>query len=99
MASTVVNQQNAGLGTMETDQLLDLFNFSSASASDVAPMAAAADDGDGDALITESTAVDATGQVREKGRRSVLDDIGDLWDERQYDEEFDLSSFLETMNK
>jgi len=94
----VVNQQNAGLGTMETDQLLDLFNFSSAPAGDVAPMAA--DDTGGDGVgITESTAVDATGQLREKGRRSVLDEIGELWDERQYDEEFDLTSFLETMNK
>ncbi|RQM08170.1 hypothetical protein DH86_00000613, partial [Scytalidium sp. 3C] len=27
VASTVVNQQNAGLGTMETDQILDLFNL------------------------------------------------------------------------
>ncbi|POS85715.1 P-loop containing nucleoside triphosphate hydrolase [Erysiphe pulchra] len=27
VASTVVNQQNAGLGSMETDQILDLFNL------------------------------------------------------------------------
>ena len=99
MASTVVNQQNAGLGTMETDQLLDLFSFSSAAAGDVAPMAAGGGPDDDVEGITESTAVDATGQVREKGRRTVLDEIGDLWDEKQYDAEFDLTTFLESMNK
>jgi TATA-binding protein-associated factor len=28
VASTVVNQQNAGLASMQTDQILDLFNVS-----------------------------------------------------------------------
>lgn len=49
--------------------------------------------------ITESTAVDATGQVREKGKKTVLDEIGELWDEKQYEEEFDLSSFIQKMNR
>lgn len=97
VASTVVNQQNAGLGTMETDQLLDLFSFSSSSAGDVAPLPTSADVDD--QAIDESSAVDATGQVREKGKKTVLDEIGELWDEKQYEEEFDLSSFIQKMNK
>jgi TATA-binding protein-associated factor len=92
VASTVVNQQNAGLGTMETDQILDLFNVSSAAA-DSAP---ALPDADGTKL-SEEDAVDAEGNVREKGKRGFLDEIGELWDERQYEEEYNLDNFLSTM--
>ena len=41
--------------------------------------------------------VDATGEVREKGKKGWLDDIGELWDERQYEEEYNLDSFLANM--
>jgi len=99
IASTVVNQQNAGLGTMETDQILDLFNFGSSSSSEnpEAPPplpGPGAADRDG---VTEDDAVDATGEVREKGKKGFLDELGELWDERQYEEEYDLDAFLATM--
>jgi TATA-binding protein-associated factor len=35
--------------------------------------------------------------VREKGKKGFLDEIGELWDENQYEEEFDLGGFLERM--
>ncbi|KAK8153629.1 SNF2 family DNA-dependent ATPase domain-containing protein [Phyllosticta citrichinensis] len=102
VASTVVNQQNAGLGTMETDQILDLFNLSTDGADD--PLGApgggsstAAPGGAGQHDISEEDAVDATGEVREKGKKGFLDELGELWDERQYQEEFDLDNFLATM--
>lgn len=92
VASTVVNQQNAGLGSMQTDQILDLFNIST----DSAALPAAPEGGS----ITEEDAVDAaTGEIRERGKRGFLDDLGELWDERQYEEEFDLDGFLAKMEK
>lgn len=47
--------------------------------------------------ISEENAVDATGEVREKGKKGFLDELGELWDERQYEEEFDLEGFLGKM--
>lgn len=96
VASTVVNQQNAGLGTMETDQILDLFNFGSVADPNNpdAPPPPPVPDRDG---VTEDDAVDATGEVREKGKKGFLDELGELWDERQYEEEYDLDAFLATM--
>lgn len=94
VASTVVNQQNAGLGSMQTDQILDLFNVSADSNDPAAlppPPSNAKDDGTG---IDENDAVDATGALREKGKKGFLDDLGELWDESQYEEEFDLDGFL-----
>jgi TATA-binding protein-associated factor len=98
VASTVVNQQNAALGNMETDQLLDLFNVSSSeTAGDVAPLPAADGKGADAAGISEHDAVDATGEVRMKGKRDLLDDMQALWDESQYREEYDLDAFLASM--
>lgn len=79
VASTVVNQQNAGLATMETDQILDLFNIG-----DV-PVVEGAKEDEG--------AVDVDGNVIRKGQKGVLEDLGELWDEGQYDE-YDLESFI-----
>ncbi|CAG8294211.1 unnamed protein product [Penicillium salamii] len=87
VASTVVNQQNAGLGTMDTDQLLDLFNLGETAETAEKP----------DATGNEVDMVDIDGEVKEKGKKGWLDDLGELWDDRQYQEEYNLDSFLETM--
>lgn len=88
VASTVVNQQNAGLNTMETDQILDLFNLGD---TDDRPPATVAG--------REEDLVDETGNVRQKGEKGWLDDLGELWDDKQYEEEFNLDSFLQKMQK
>ncbi|KAI9833029.1 MAG: TATA-binding protein-associated factor mot1 [Sarea resinae] len=89
VASTVVNQQNAGLGTMETDQILDLFNLGETADGGV-PKA-------GELTGREEDMVDATGEVREKGKKGLLDDLEELWDDNAYERDLDLSSFLATM--
>ncbi|KAJ5085753.1 hypothetical protein N7532_010524 [Penicillium argentinense] len=88
VASTVVNQQNAGLGTMDTDQLLDLFNLGETAETAEKP---------GDQTGNEVDMVDIDGEVREKGKKGWLDDLGELWDDKQYQEEYDLDSFLASM--
>jgi hypothetical protein len=92
VASTVVNQQNAGLGTMETDQILDLFNLGETADGIDKPTL-----NGGESLGREEDMVDATGEVREKGKRGWLDEIGELWDDKQYEESFDLEGFLKSM--
>jgi len=90
VASTVVNQQNAGLASMETDQILDLFNLGETS------------DTGGDAGVSGNAEdmVDLeTGEVKKKGEKGWLDDVGELWDERQYEEEFNLDSFVQNLQK
>ena len=88
----MVNQQNAGLGTMQTDQILDLFNVGDADSG-----LSLEDKANDPNSINESDAVDAEGNVREKGKKGVLDELTELWDERQYEEEFNLDGFLATM--
>lgn len=75
---------------METDQILDLFQLSDEVPGLAAPAAAGANEG-------EEDAVDATGEVREKGKKGYLDEIGELWEEGLYEEEFSLDGFLGRM--
>ena len=77
---------------METDQILDLFNLSDGAALPPLDQTNSLEDGG-----KEEDMVDATGEVREKGKKGWLDEIGELWDDRQYEEEFDLGGFLEKM--
>jgi len=93
VASTVVNQQNAGLGTMETDQILDLFNLGETDPN----LSIGEADGGGGVNVDESNAVDAEGNVKEKGKKGILDELSELWDDKQYEEEFNLDGFLKTM--
>ncbi|PWW75038.1 hypothetical protein C7212DRAFT_352948 [Tuber magnatum] len=84
VASTVVNQQNAGLATMETDQILDLFNVGD---TEVVSKPAAEED-----MVD-----DTTGKVITKGSKKLLDGIGELWDDSQYNDEYDLNNFIATL--
>ncbi|KAK3333209.1 hypothetical protein B0T19DRAFT_119642 [Cercophora scortea] len=95
VASTVVNQQNAGLATMDTDQILDLFNLG-----DSGPGLIADKPNDGGIDGREEDMVDIeTGDVRQPGKRAAwLDGLGELWDNSQYEESFDLDGYLKTMS-
>lgn len=39
----------------------------------------------------------ATGEVKEKGKKGFLDGLGELWDEKGYEEEYNLDNFLAAM--
>lgn len=93
VASTVVNQQNAGLATMDTDQILDLFNLGESGPSLIS------DNSKDNIEGREEDMVDIeTGEVRQPGKRAAwLDGLGELWDNSQYEESFDLDGYLKTM--
>ncbi|GAO48421.1 hypothetical protein SAICODRAFT_21270 [Saitoella complicata NRRL Y-17804] len=89
IASSIVNQQNSGLATMDTDQILDLFNLG-----ETAP----AEKRDGDA----EGGVDAEGNVVKKGgAKNILDEVPELgaWDEGQYQEEYNLDGFIASLKR
>lgn len=93
VASTVVNQQNAGLATMDTDQILDLFNLGDSGPSLISDKPKDSLEG------REEDMVDIeTGDVRQPGKKAAwLEGLGELWDNTQYEESFDLDGFLKTM--
>ncbi|CAK7264178.1 TATA-binding protein-associated factor mot1 [Sporothrix epigloea] len=99
VASTVVNQQNAGLASMDTNEILDLFNLDESGPNLITDKSAAGG-GSGGASGREEDMVDIeTGEVRQPGKKAAwLEELDELWDNRQYEESFDLDGFLKTMN-
>ena len=69
---------------METDQILDLFNLGETAA--VKPP----DASNGEEIM------DIDGNPLKKGTKGILDDLGELWDETQYDE-LNLDTFIASM--
>ncbi|KAH6661921.1 TATA-binding protein-associated factor MOT1 [Plectosphaerella plurivora] len=95
VASTVVNQQNAGLSTMDTDQILDLFNLGDTGPSLISDKAHNPMEGREEEMVDVETGDVITN--KQGGKKAWMEDLGDLWDNRQYEESFDLDGFLKTM--
>eukprot|EP01133_Synstelium_polycarpum_P000248 gene248-301_t len=88
IANTVVNQDNQSLQTMSTNELLNLFDYNESADNN----SNAASDG-----------LNSMGQVEKAstnkgGLKNVLDTLGDLWDESQYTEEFNLNNFIGSLS-
>ncbi len=100
VANAVVNADNVSLSAMDTTQLLDLFAPPGAAAgASAAPAvgagAEAAAAGEGDAAVAAA----AGGKGRKSALQQVLDAAGDLWDESQYEQEFDVAAFMRKLDK
>ncbi|OBA27152.1 hypothetical protein HANVADRAFT_52460 [Hanseniaspora valbyensis NRRL Y-1626] len=89
IASTVVNQQNAGLQSMETHQLLDLFDGSEESSSGSKEQTEVNGDGLNEEIVDESG---LSGKAK-----SAMGTLADVWDDSQYQEEYNLDNFIHNL--
>ncbi|KAI8096669.1 uncharacterized protein BX664DRAFT_324574 [Halteromyces radiatus] len=87
IANSVVNQQNAGLKSMDTDQILDLFNVEDTEAEKKKKKKAMEEE--------EAGATTATAGLG--GAKAVLEDLETLWDEKDYEEEYNIDSFISSL--
>jgi len=85
MANTVVNQDNISLSTMDTGQLLDLFGKQAPPSAGEAGAAAAGAQPPKPAKAT--------------GLEAMLAGMGELWDEKEYEQQFDMQSFMEKVGR
>ncbi|KAJ1994791.1 TATA-binding protein-associated factor mot1 [Coemansia sp. RSA 1358] len=90
MANTIVNQQNAGLSSMNTDQLLDLFNISPPSSGSNAR------DTSG---TTASATADGAASGGSKSISRALEGLEELWDTSQYEDEYNLDNFISSLQQ
>ena len=84
IANTVISQDNSSLQTMGTDQMLDLFSI---------------DEGKKGQSAAPSGSQSDQSQGKRDTVKSVLEGLGDLWDENQYEAEYDMSSFMKSLAK
>ncbi|XP_066592225.1 TATA-binding protein-associated factor 172 [Prorops nasuta] len=81
-ANTIISPENASLETMATDQLLDLFSLDKEKEKK-------SDTHDEDSVSKVSGLTGVS--------RLVLDILPELWEQQQYDDEYDLDSFLSSL--
>ncbi|KAI5966360.1 MOT1 [Candida pseudojiufengensis] len=99
IASTIVNQQNQGLQSMDTNQLLDLFDVDESAkveetnADDERNDRVNGTNGNGTSgNMPEDLAGGLTGKAA-----GAVGELGELWDEQQYEEEYNLDNFIKTL--
>ena len=83
VANTVVNEDNMSMKTMDTSQLLDLF---------AAPGAPGGQQGG-------AAGQEGAAKSGKSGLAQMLQNMGDLWDDSQYESEFDMRGFLGKLGK
>lgn len=89
VANAVVNAENASLDKMDTAQLLDLFTVS-VSGKSLAKAKQAENEEDQSAATA--------GVNAGKGLKSMLNGLEELWDQSQYNEEYNLDQFVARLN-
>ncbi|GAB0492105.1 hypothetical protein MMPV_003364 [Pyropia vietnamensis] len=90
VANTVVNRENSSLQSMNTSELLDLFKIENGGA---AASAAGGDSPSGSAAGADNGGGAAAGLGG--GLKAALEGIGDLWDDAQYADEYNMDGFLD----
>ncbi|XP_053648070.2 TATA-binding protein-associated factor 172 isoform X2 [Cherax quadricarinatus] len=89
-ANTVISQENSSLLSMGTDQLLDLFTLDCGK---VDAGQSNRDPGSRSSASAQSLGVGSTGV------KAALENLPDLWDQDQYENEYDLDSFIMSLKK
>ncbi|XP_066919452.1 TATA-binding protein-associated factor 172-like [Clytia hemisphaerica] len=81
IANSVITQDNSSLHSMDTSQILDLFTVDSGR-----------DDKKRKDGATSSSASSGTGA--KSSLKTIMDEMDELWDEKQYENEYDLDNFM-----
>lgn len=84
-ANTVISSENASMETMGTDQLLDLFSLQNGNKAVNGTSGSSVNSG------TQSSA-----QV---SFHNILSTLPDLWEDKQYEEEYDMKIFMKSLKK
>uniref|UniRef100_T1PLY8 TATA-binding protein-associated factor 172 n=1 Tax=Musca domestica TaxID=7370 RepID=T1PLY8_MUSDO len=83
-ANTVVSSENASLDTMGTGQIFDLFNLNERNK----------ESGGGE----KQTALSSSGSGQ-LSMNAIIENLPELWSEQQYDEEYDVTNFVQALKK
>ncbi|KAK7075654.1 btaf1 RNA polymerase II, B-TFIID transcription factor-associated, 170kDa [Halocaridina rubra] len=89
-ANTVISQENSSLLSMGTEQLLDLFSLDSGR-NEVT--------GVPKRTKTNKASTSQTLGIGTSGAKAVLENLPELWDDDQYESEYDMSAFMSTLKK
>lgn len=87
IANTVITQENSSLQTMGTDQLLDLFVLDDSKKRPAS----------GESSINGEDSRRAGKAPKTETVRTILENLEELWDESQYENEYNMESFMKSL--
>ncbi|KAG0366019.1 hypothetical protein BC939DRAFT_503250 [Gamsiella multidivaricata] len=94
IANTIINQQNSGIQSMGTDQILDLFQISGGDDMDGSGKKKGKGKGVSEGSVNGGG---DHGEDQKMSTKNVLESLEGLWDEKQYEEEYNLDSFISSL--
>ncbi|KAF9286646.1 TATA-binding protein-associated factor mot1 [Linnemannia elongata] len=94
IANSVVNQQNSGMQSMGTDQILDLFQIGDEDSDGKKKKKFKGKDSGGAGGTVDDG---GAGEDQKMSTKNVLESLEGLWDEKQYEEEYNLDSFISSL--
>ena len=94
IANTVISNENSSLDSMATDQLLDLFELTTTGNE---KKELTNNNRNGNSTTSKEYAITggSSGQVSMK---MMLETLPELWDTQQYENEYDLNNFLQSLS-
>lgn len=95
IANTVVSDENASIDTMGTDQLFDLFTLSEQNKKAMGK-GKAVTSGETVTITNESSSASGSGRGTVTVKH-ILENLPELWEDKQYEEEYDLTQFLQNL--
>lgn len=93
IANTVISSENSSLDSMATDQLLDLFELSSSEKAGTGKSSSLSFGSGGGGGHSSSSA----GGKAPVSMKMMLDNLPELWDIQQYENEYDLNNFMQSL--
>lgn len=87
-ANTIVSDENAAMETMQTDQLFNLFDLSDS------PQQKQLQPNQRKGRANDESTASGNGGIT---MRQAIESLPELWEDGQYEEEYDLSQFLQNL--
>ena len=92
IANSLVSGDNASMSTMDTHQLLDMFNFEYGKLQATKIFYFHSSKSAGEEKQKQKDG-------KSKSAQSLVDELGELWDSEAYDSEYEINKFLQKLNQ
>lgn len=90
--NSVISEENSNICSMNTNELFDLLTYDGMKTLETKKS-------NNETKVDEIQLNSTFNSAKAKGLQSILQTLGELWDENEYNEEYNLQTYLEKIEK
>lgn len=90
--NSVISEENSNICSMNTNELFDLLTYDGMKTLETKKS-------NNETKVDEIELNSTFNSAKAKGLQSILQTLGELWDENEYNEEYNLQTYLEKIEK